>query len=114
MKDNSLRTIFEISRNPLNSRRTVNVRGMKTMEELGEFSEAILSEQGELPHKMMKEPVAGEAADVIMCVLDTLAGVYPDKSIDELLDMINSQFEIKCAKWKRIMVENSKFYTNGK
>ena len=47
------------------------------MEEVGEFSEALMHKMGFLPHKTMKEPLVGEAADVIITVLDTLSAAYP-------------------------------------
>ena len=73
------------------------------MEELGEFSEALLHKLGHLPHKTMKEPIEGEAADIMICVIDTLAGAYPEMSAEGLTDMLLSQLDLKSEKWIRVM-----------
>lgn len=79
------------------------VRNAKIMEEVGEFSEALLHKLGHLPHKTMKEPIEGEAADVILCVLDTLSAAYPDLTPDQLTDMLELQLAKKAIKWQMIM-----------
>lgn len=79
------------------------VRNAKIMEEVGEFSEALLFKLGHLPHKTMKEPIEGEAADIIICVIDTLQSVYPDMTVDELHDMLDKQLAKKSAKWINVM-----------
>lgn len=96
--------IFELSRSTLNTF-PLFVRSNKITEELGEFAEALAHKMGFLPHKTMKEPLEGEAADIIICVLDTLACAYPELSQQELIDMIDLQLTLKCTKWERIMVE---------
>jgi len=94
--------IFTLSRLEFNTL-PVLARNSKIMEEVGEFSEALLHKLGFLPHKTMKEPLVGEAADVILCVLDTLASAYPELSEDELGSLILEQIEKKTQKWKDVM-----------
>lgn len=79
------------------------VRNSKIMEELGEFSEALMHKAGFLPHKTMKEPLEGEAADVIICVLDTLAEAYPELSINEVSSLLQYHLELKSAKWEKLL-----------
>ena len=98
--------LFEISRNPIN-KFPILARNSKIMEELGEFSEALLHKLGFLPHKKMKEPIEGEAADIIICVIDALAGAYPDKSETELVDMLELQLTLKSEKWIKVMAERN-------
>lgn len=98
--------IFTLSRSKLNTF-PLFVRNSKITEELGEFSEALLHKMGYLGHKTMKEPLEGEAADVIICVLDTLACAYPELSEDELVAMVNSQLALKCTKWARVMAQRT-------
>lgn len=97
-----IKKLFKISQNPTNTF-PVLARNAKTMEELGEFSEALLHKLGHLPHKVMKEPIEGEAADVIICVIDALAGAYPELSADELSDMLKAQLKKKSQKWVSVM-----------
>lgn len=85
--------------------RNVFAKNTKIMEEVGEFAEALLHKEGYLPHKTMKEPLEGEVADIILCVLDTMAETYKDKTPTELLEMILLQMGTKTAKWDRILTE---------
>lgn len=94
--------IFNTSRNPENKMPPLGRNG-KLMEEVGEFSEALLHSMGFLKHKTMKEPLAGEAADIILCVLDTLASAHPELTSDQLVELVTSQLEIKHDKWKRVL-----------
>lgn len=82
-------------------------RNSKLMEEVGEFSEALLFKLGYLPHKTVKEPIEGEAADIIICVVDTLQSVYPDLSPDELTEMLQKQLAKKSEKWKDVMINRA-------
>ena len=93
-----IKQLFEISCTPANTFPPL-ARNAKAMEELGEFSEALLHKLGHLPHKTMKEPIEGEAADVIICIIDALAGAYPELSADELHKMLKAQVEKKSQKW---------------
>lgn len=79
------------------------VRLAKVMEEVGEFAEAIAYNQGFLPHKKLKEPVEGEAADVIITVIDTLVAAYPKLSEYQLCEMLLQQLDLKSDKWKNII-----------
>jgi NTP pyrophosphatase (non-canonical NTP hydrolase) len=74
------------------------------MEELGEFSEALMHKEGHLPHKTMKEPLAGEAADVIICVLDTFAAANPELSISEVSSLLQRHLEKKTLKWSKMLL----------
>lgn len=98
--------LFEISCSPANTF-PVLARNAKTMEELGEFSEALLHKLGHLPHKTMKEPIEGEAADIIICVIDALAGAYPELTPNELAAILTTQLSIKSQKWVRVMASRS-------
>lgn len=82
----------------------VFVRHTKMVEECGEFAEALLHHHGYLPHKTMKEPIEGEAADVIICVLDTLRSVYKDIPQQEFLDMLQKQLDLKAKKWEDVLI----------
>lgn len=97
-----IKKLFTIAKSSDNNW-TPLIRNSKLMEEVGEFSEALLHKLGHLPHKTMKEPIEGEAADIILCVIDTLAGVYPDLTTDELHDMLELQLAKKSTKWKEVM-----------
>lgn len=77
------------------------------MSELGEFAEAVEHHQGHLPYKTMKEPVEGEAADVIQCVCAILRRIYPDSTTEQLVDMIAMQMEKKTTKWIEVMTERT-------
>lgn len=91
-----------LSRSPLNTR-PVLVKNAKLMEEVGEFSEAALFELGYLPHKALKESSFGEAADVIICVVDELSSLHPHMSPDQVIDMLRKHIDWKSDKWERIM-----------
>lgn len=94
--------LIKLSRSKYNTR-PLFVRNSKIMEEVGEFSEALMFKEGFLPHKQMKEQLEGEAADVIICIVDTLVGAYPDNTDDEINDMLVSQLKLKSEKWDRVM-----------
>ena len=99
-------SLFEIARSESNAWPAL-VRNAKIMEEVGEFSEALLHKLGYLPHKIMKEPIEGEAADIIICVIDTLASAYPDLTPTQLTDMITHQLGKKSQKWVTVMGQRS-------
>jgi NTP pyrophosphatase (non-canonical NTP hydrolase) len=96
--------LIKLARSRYNTR-PLFVRNSKIMEEVGEFSEALMFKEGFLPHKTMKEPLEGEAADVIMCIVDTLTGSYADKTNEEINDMLIAQLTLKSEKWQRVMQE---------
>ena len=97
-----IKTLFTIAKSVANTWPPL-VRNAKIMEEVGEFSEALLFKLGHLPHKTMKEPIEGEAADIIICVIDTLQSVYPDLTADELNAMLEQQLAKKSQKWMDVM-----------
>lgn len=97
-----IKKLFEIAQLESNTWSPL-VRNAKIMEEVGEFSEALLHKLGHLPHKTMKEPIEGEAADIILCVIDTLASVYPDLTPIELANMLSLHLEKKSQKWVSVM-----------
>lgn len=78
-------------------------RVAKLQSEAGKFAEAVLIEQGHLPHKTLSESSFGEAADVIICVLDSLAAGYPEISPEWVVEHLHNHIEIKHNKWKRIL-----------
>ena len=102
-----IKRLFEISCKPENTF-PVLARSVKTMEELGEFSEALLHKLGHLPHKEMKEPIEGEAADVILCIIDALAGAYPEMTAEGLTSMLEWQLAKKSQKWEKVMAARNK------
>lgn len=83
----------------------VEALGLKLMEEVGEFAETVNFHQGYLPHKVMKEPVIGEAADVIQNVIAMLAKVYDDMTGPEIAAMLEQYLDSKTDKWESILVE---------
>ena len=101
-----IKNLFEIAQSDANKWPAL-VRNAKIMEEVGEFSEALLFKLGHLPHKNMKEPIEGEAADIILCVIDTLASVYPELTASELSDMLEKQLTKKSQKWIEVMAKRS-------
>lgn len=82
--------------------------GLKLMEEVGELAECINFAQGYLPHKQMKEPLIGEAADVIQNVLAILAKAYPDWTQSEIIRGLDNHLQKKTDKWESVMVKKSK------
>ena len=97
-----IKQLFTIAKSGANTWSPL-IRNAKIMEEVGEFSEALLFKLGHLPHKTMKEPLEGEAADIILCVIDTLQSVYTDLTPDELSDMLEQQLAKKSQKWLDVM-----------
>jgi NTP pyrophosphatase (non-canonical NTP hydrolase) len=95
--------IFKLSRQ---NNKPLFVRSTKIVEELGEFSEALMHKAGFLPHKTMKEPIEGEAADVIITVLDTLAAAYPELTEQQVSSLLQTQLELKTHKWENL-IKNS-------
>jgi len=71
----------------------------KIMEELGEFSEAVLVEQGHMPRKVLNEDSFGEAADVINCVCAALVAVWPNMSETEIREKLESELSRKNDKF---------------
>lgn len=78
--------------------------GLKLMEEVGEYAECINFSLGYLPHKTMKEPAIGEAADVIQNTICILSRLYPDHTPEELFALLSTYMQTKNDKWERVMV----------
>lgn len=77
--------------------------GLKLMEEVGEYAEALNHSLGNLPHKTMKEPPTGEAADTIQLVVCILARIYPTHSPSELIAELAQWLEFKNDKWEALI-----------
>lgn len=75
----------------------------KLQEEGGELAEAVLYNEGFLPHKSMKEPLAGEVCDVILVALDVLCASYPHLNNEELIDLLSVHMRAKSSKWKKLV-----------
>lgn len=73
----------------------------KSIEELGEFSEASMIKQGKIRNKTMEHMEApfDEASDVIICLVDALARLYPEKASSEIYCILMYWLNKKCSKW---------------
>jgi NTP pyrophosphatase (non-canonical NTP hydrolase) len=76
---------------------------LKLMEEAGELGEAVNHRLGNLPHKVMKEPLEGEVADVIIVALSVLVKANEDLTYDELMHLLKTQLKTKLAKWEDVI-----------
>lgn len=74
----------------------------KLMEEVGELAECVNIHQGFITHKVMKEPLEGEVADVVQCALAILVDANPELTKKECLDLFLEQFERKNHKWETV------------
>lgn len=83
--------------------KSIEAMGLKLFEEGGELAEAINHKVGNLPHKTMKEPLVGEVADVINCVLSIYVKAYPELSTDQLYLLLCTQLRLKSNKWASII-----------
>ena len=81
----------------------------KATEELGEFSEAVQIARGKITNKTqdVDEPFC-EAADVIICMVDALARIYPEKPASEIYVLLLSSVDRKCAKWVNKVEERAR------
>ena len=77
--------------------------GMKLSEETGEVNEALLVANGFLQHKVLKEDVLHEVADVFNVCLGLLAKHYPTKTPEEILEQLNSALVKKGKKYAGIL-----------
>lgn len=98
----NLSDIFSLATDGKN-KRTTDQRFIKIIEETGELAEAIQFSQGLLPHKVMKEPVEGEIADVLITLLDTYVALNSTLTIDELLQKLQMQIDLKTEKWNKLI-----------
>ena len=81
----------------------LSVIALKLMEEVGEFAECLNFELGYLQHKVMKEPLIGEAADIIQVVLAILGKHYIEKSSAEIIELLQEHLIKKTDKWESIV-----------
>ena len=77
----------------------------KLFEECGEFSETVVHNQGFLPHKSPKESPFGEAADVFICLIDTLASLYPESTPELISLCFIEAVETKRDKWQKVVID---------
>ena len=82
-----------------------SAKGLKACEEMGELATAALYEQGYLQHKRVDESSFGEAADVIICMLDLLQALHPDLSDEQVLYFLTIRLHSKFQKWKLVTTE---------
>lgn len=78
--------------------KSIEACSLKLMEEVGELSEQVLVLQGHIK-KPVKEPIEGEVADVINCVLSVLVKAYPEKNVYEIFSLLTSAMAVKNQKW---------------
>lgn len=72
----------------------------KSTEELGEFSEAVQIERGKITNKPRElDAPFHEAADVIICMVDALARIYPNKSASEIYVSLLAGVDRKRGIW---------------
>jgi NTP pyrophosphatase (non-canonical NTP hydrolase) len=96
-----LRKAITLSADPRGLLKTSQSSFLKLVEEVGELAEAILIEDGLLPHKpRQKEPAMGEAADVILMVIQTLHNHYPKLDASAILDDLQYHLGLKLTKWE--------------
>ncbi|AVH85403.1 hypothetical protein RsoM2USA_476 [Ralstonia phage RsoM2USA] len=78
----------------------------KLTEEHGEFSTAIQIERGHLPHKTASESSFGEAADMMIVILDVLRSHHSDLDDESIIEEIMVQLGLKNNKWRRVIERN--------
>lgn len=78
---------------------------LKLQEEVGELSEAVNHQEGYLPNKEMKEPIAGEIADVINTAVGVLVHAYPELSHEQIYSLLAEQLEKKTDKWEDVIAK---------
>lgn len=72
----------------------------KSMEELGEFSEAVQISRGIITNKVGEEfDVIEEGADVIACVLDVIQRMYPTFTPERIHKLLSSYLLRKTVGW---------------
>ena len=77
--------------------------GLKLQEEVGEFSEAVLFENGFIQYKTNVGSPMEEAADIMNVVVSALAKIYPNKHPRELNLMLLEAMNKKGAKYARLI-----------
>ena len=105
-------TINEIFKDILTTSRGVNsnypfeAKLAKLTEEHGEFSTAVQIERGHLPHKTTNESSFGEAADMMIVILDVLRSHHSDLDDEAIIEEIMVQLGLKNNKWRRVLQRN--------
>ena len=79
---------------------------LKLGEESGEFQSNLLHTMGHLHQKEMAEDIFGEAADVINCVMGTLAKLYPFHTAEEIVELLREANYNKGTKYERLLDED--------
>lgn len=93
--------IYEIYEITLQEHKPLEAIGLKLTEEVGELAEQINVLQGHLKHKVLKEPIEAEIADVLNCTLCILFKAYPDLNVFEILSKLAKAMADKNGKWQR-------------
>lgn len=76
----------------------------KMTEEVGEFAEAVQIERGKLSYKNKElEAPFYEAADAIICMVNTLARLYPKKSPAQVYTLLHHGIKKKANLWEQQM-----------
>lgn len=81
---------------------------LKAGEEQGEFATAVLVETGAITHKTLKEPAFGEAADVLLCHIASLAKLNPDMTAEEIAEELARWVCIKQGKYDQLLESKNK------
>lgn len=77
--------------------------GLKLSEEVGEVNEAVLFSNGYVQHKIMKEDVMHEVADVFNVCIALLVKHYPGIPIDQLFTEFAAAVEKKGRKYAKVI-----------
>ena len=79
----------------------------KSMEELGEFSEACMIREGKIQDKgnVTDDDIIAEAADVSICILDALARSLPHRSASEIFTLYLYYLNKKSDKWESKLIK---------
>ena len=80
----------------------------KLAEEVGEFAESVLKDEGYLQHKELKEGPIHEAADVINVVIGILAQLYPGRNPRYLTEELYVALCEKGEKYERVLKQNGR------
>lgn len=83
------------------------VLGLKLSEEVGEFAEATLVENGYLKHKTLKEDSFAEAADIINVLLGVLVKLHPYMKTEDIIDKLAYEMQRKLKKYAKILEQSA-------
>lgn len=72
----------------------------KSIEELGEFSEAVQVERGLINKECPSNEEFREAADVMICMIDILCKLNPHMTEDDIYNELNAAITKKTNKWE--------------